>query len=122
MVAIDARARAAVRNLVTYQPGTPIEEVKRTLKLSSVIKLASNENALGPSPKALAALTKAVGNLHRYPEASCPLLRARVAKKLSVEPASLIFGNGSDELIVLAPRALLVSREGGVVCCAWLFF
>lgn len=115
MTVMDSRARASVRGLKRYQPGTPIEEVKRTLKLSSVIKLASNENALGPSPKALAALAKATKTLHRYPEATCPLLRAAVAKKLRVDPASLIFGNGSDELIVLALRAFVDPGEEVVV-------
>src|SRR3989338_3134954 len=107
MPTIDVRARAAVRGLGTYQPGTPIEEVKRTLKLSSVIKLASNENALGPSPKAIAALKKVTGSLHRYPESACPDLRAKLAKRLKVSPESLVFGNGSDELIVLALRAFV---------------
>ena len=99
----------------TYQPGTPIEEVKRTLKLSSIIKLASNENALGPSPRAVAALRRALGGLHRYPESTCPDLRARVAKHLRVDPASLIFGNGSDEIIVLALRAFVDPGDEVVV-------
>jgi len=115
MSSIDPRARAAVRGLTTYTPGTPIEEVRRRLKLSSVIKLASNENALGPSPKAVAALRTALGALHRYPESTCPLLRARVARHLRVNPASLIFGNGSDELIVLALRAFVDPGDEVVV-------
>ncbi|MBI4004449.1 MAG: histidinol-phosphate transaminase [Candidatus Omnitrophica bacterium] len=112
---IDTRARAAVRDLTSYRPGKPIEEVKRELKLASVIKLASNENALGPSPKAVAALKQAVGSLHRYPESTCPILRAKVAKKLRVDPASLIFGNGSDEIIVLALRAFVDPGDEVVV-------
>ncbi len=120
---IDARARAAVRNLPTYKPGTPIEEAKRQLKLSSsgersrtmggersrttIIKLASNENALGPSPKALVALRAATLNLHRYPDATCGLLREKLAKAFNVEASSIIVGNGSDELIVLALRAFV---------------
>jgi histidinol-phosphate aminotransferase len=107
MTAVDSRARASVKNLVSYKPGTPIEEVKRERKLSSVIKLASNENALGPSPKALAALKKAAGNLHRYPDSTCRELRAALAKSLKVAPEALIFGNGSDEIIVLALRAFV---------------
>ena len=115
MTMIDTRARAAVRGLKSYQPGKPIEEVKRELKLSSVIKLASNENALGPSPKALAALKQATATLHRYPESTCPVLRAKVAKKLRVDPSSLIFGNGSDEIIVLALRAFVDPGDEVVV-------
>ncbi|MBI3321108.1 MAG: histidinol-phosphate transaminase [Candidatus Omnitrophica bacterium] len=114
-VAVDQRARAAVRGLKTYRPGTPIEEVKRTLKLASVIKLASNENALGPSPKALASLPKALASLHRYPDSTCHDLRVRLAKRLRVDPASLIFGNGSDELIVLTLRAFVNPGDKVVV-------
>ncbi len=113
--AVDARARAVVRTLGTYRPGTPIEEVKRTLKLSSVIKLASNENALGPSPKALAALRAATGSLHRYPDAQCTRLRAALAKKLRVDPNTVLASNGSDELIVLALRAFVDPGDEVVV-------
>ncbi len=112
---IDPRARAVVHHLATYQPGKPIETVKRQLKLASVIKLASNENALGPSPKAIAALRKTTGQLHRYPDASCTDLRARLAKKLRVRPESIIIGNGSDELIVLALRAFVDPGDAVVV-------
>src|SRR3989338_3172962 len=115
MTMIDARARAAVRGLSAYRPGTSIEEVKRALKLSSVIKLASNENALGPSPKAIAALRAVTSTLHRYPDSTCRALRERVAKPLRVNPPSLIFGNGSDELIVLALRAFVDPGDEVVV-------
>lgn len=115
MVTIDSRARAAVRGLPAYRPGTPIDEVKRTFKLASVIKLASNENALGPSPKAVAALRGAVPSLHRYPDATCRTLREKLARTLRVDPAMLIFGNGSDELIVLALRAFVDPGDGVVV-------
>ncbi len=104
---IDPRARAVVRALEGYRPGTPIEDVQRRFKLRSVIKLASNENALGPSPKALAALRGASASLHRYPDATCRLLRERLAKHLAVTPESVAVGNGSDELLVLALRAFV---------------
>ena len=115
MVTVDSRARAVVRDLKGYTPGTPIEDVKRQLKLSSVIKLASNENALGPSPKAVAALRRAADSLHRYPDATCRDLRAALAKKLHVDPAALLVGNGSDELIVLALRAFVDPGDEVVV-------
>lgn len=104
-----------MKSLTTYQPGKPIEDVKRQFKLTSVIKLASNENALGPSPKAVAALRRATSGVHRYPDATCRELRGRLAKKLRVDPASLIFGNGSDELIVLALRAFVDPGDEVVV-------
>ncbi len=115
MTLMDTRARTAVRDLPVYKPGTPIEDVKRQLKLASVIKLASNENALGPSPKAVAALRQATGLLHRYPDATCRDLRAKLAKAKRVSPESLIFGNGSDELIVLALRAFVDPGDSVVV-------
>ena len=115
MTTIDTRARAAVRELNAYMPGTLIEDVKRQLKLSSVIKLASNENALGPSPKALAALARAAASLHRYPDAACRDLRGKLAKKLRVDPDWIAVGNGSDELIVLALRAFVDPGDEVVV-------
>ena len=115
MTAVDSRARETVRKLPTYTPGTPIEEVQRKYKLASVIKLASNENALGPSPKAVAALRRAVGSLHRYPDATCGALRQRLATQWRVDPASIIVGNGSDELIVLALRAFVDPGDHVVV-------
>ncbi|HAM42048.1 MAG TPA: histidinol-phosphate transaminase [Candidatus Omnitrophica bacterium] len=115
MVTIDSRARTVVRDLPRYKPGTPIEEVQRQLKRSSVIKLASNENALGPSPKALRALRKATARLNRYPDATCRDLRVRLAKHLKVAPEQLLIGNGSDELIVLALRAFVDPGDHVVV-------
>ncbi len=115
MTVLDSRARSALRGLENYQPGKPIEEVKRQRKLSSVIKLASNENALGPSPKAMAAVRQALASVHRYPDAQVTLLRDRLSKKLRVDPASLVVGNGSDELIVLALRAFVDPGEEVVV-------
>ena len=112
---IDSRARAVLRGLETYKPGGSIEAVKRQLKRSAVIKLASNENALGPSPKAVAALKQAAGALNRYPDAACAELRAKLAKKLRVPIESLIVGNGSDELIVLALRAFVDPGDEVVV-------
>ncbi len=107
MTPIDSRARRAVQTLGGYRPGTPVEEVKRRLGLRSVIKLASNENALGPSPKALAAMRRAAGSVHRYPDATCCLLRQALARHLRVRPDSILVGNGSDELLVLALRAFI---------------
>ncbi|HET9063945.1 MAG TPA: histidinol-phosphate transaminase [Candidatus Binatia bacterium] len=88
-----------------YKPGRPIEEVERELGLSDTIKLASNENPLGASPAAIAAVRKAVERIHFYPEGGAPELAAKLAAKLGVDPASLVFGNGSNELIELSARA-----------------
>ncbi len=115
MTTIDTRARSVLRSLEPYKPGGSITAVKRQLKRSSVIKLASNENALGPSPKAVAALKRVIGSLHRYPDAACAALRARLSKKLDVAPESIMVGNGSDELIVLALRAFVDPDDHVVV-------
>jgi len=108
--------RKAILNIKPYQPGKPIEEVKREIGLQDVIKMASNENPLGPSPKAMASIRKYLGNINRYPEGGCFYLRQAVAKRLKIKPEQLIFGNGSDELIGLTLRAFV--NEGDEVVVA----
>ncbi len=115
MTGLDSRARAAVRGLAAYKPGKPIEDVKRQYKLASVIKLASNENALGPSPKAILAMRKIATHLNRYPDGACRELKARLGKHVHQQPGSLIVGNGSDELITLALRAFIDPGDEVVV-------
>jgi histidinol-phosphate aminotransferase len=88
-----------------YKPGRPIEEVQRELGIRQVIKLASNENPLGPSPKALAATRRALASGHRYPEGSAPELRASLAKVWKLDPGQFVFGNGSNEILILAAQA-----------------
>lgn len=98
-----------------YEPGRPIEEVQRELGLTHVVKLASNENALGPSPRALAALRQTLTGIHRYPDAQGTALKARLAAHLGVTPGHLVLGNGSDELFTLALRAYVESGDEIVV-------
>ncbi len=88
-----------------YVPGKPVEEVERELGLSDVIKLASNENALGPSPLAVQALKGFLERLHFYPDGNCFYLKRALAAKLAVESEQLIVGNGSDELLILLAAA-----------------
>ena len=88
-----------VQNLDVYQPGKPIEELERELGISGAIKVASNENPLGPSPKALAALPGALTSLHLYPDAGGFALRRVLAKKYSLEVGQLALGNGSNDLL-----------------------
>jgi histidinol-phosphate aminotransferase len=116
-----------ITGLGTYEPGRPIEEVARELGFASaeeVIKLASNENALGPSPKARAAMRRAVGAMHRYPDGGAFYLKRALAAKLGVTTDQLLIGSGSNELlelighvfldrgaeIVMADRAFVVYR------------
>ena len=96
-----------IASLIPYPPGKPLEELEREYGISGSIKMASNENALGPSPKAVAALTKALAGLHRYPDGSCYYLAQALAAKLGVAPAELVFGNGSNEIIELLIKAFL---------------
>ena len=107
----------ALRNLPVYQPGRPIEEVARSLDLpaDSIIKLASNENPLGPSPAALAAMEAVLKNLHLYPDGNAFHLKQKLAQKLGVEPRNLVLGNGSNEIIELVGHALMRSGIDVVV-------
>ena len=105
-----------IRSLIPYEPGKPIEEVEREYAISNSIKLASNENPLGPSPKALAAIRAKLDQLHLYPDGDCFYLKNGVAQKLGVGPEQLIFGNGSNEIIELAARTFL--RPGDEVVMA----
>lgn len=91
-----------IASLKPYQPGKPIEEVKRELGIEGeIVKLASNENPLGPSPAATAALARQLGAMHMYPDGACHELRSALCRRHAVEPDQLIFGNGSDEIIHL---------------------
>lgn len=98
-----------LKTLPTYQPGRPIEEVARELNLpaDSIIKVASNENPFGPSPLAVAALQQAVAGANLYPDGNAFYLKQKLAAKLGVEPANLVLGNGSNEIIEFVGHALL---------------
>jgi histidinol-phosphate aminotransferase len=98
-----------LENFPVYQPGRPIEEVAREIGLPSedITKLASNENPLGPSPAALAAMRKALETIHLYPDGNAFYLRQRLSAKLDVHPGNLILGNGSNEIIEFVGHALL---------------
>src|SRR5436853_5598377 len=91
----------ALKSVPVYQPGRPIEEVARELGLpaDTIIKLASNENPLGPSRLALAALRKALARVNLYPDGSAFYLKRKLADTLGLAPANLVLGNGSNEII-----------------------
>lgn len=106
--------RKNILKIEPYIPGKPIEEVKREFRLKKVVKLASNENTLGPSEKAIAAIKGALGQINRYPDGNCFYLKKKLARKLRLAPQNLVFGCGSDEIIVLAIRAF-VNRGDEVI-------
>jgi histidinol-phosphate aminotransferase len=110
-------ANPQLRDLVAYEPGKPIEDVARELGLkpSDIIKLASNENPLGPSPKAVAAMHAAVEKSHIYPDGGGYYLREAIARKFAVERANVILGNGSSEIIEFAGHAFLQPGDEIVV-------
>jgi len=91
--------REVVKDLKLYVPGKPIEEVKRELGLEEIIKLASNENPFGPSPKAVEAMVKAANEVHIYPDGNAFYLKEALAKSLGVDTEQLFLANGSDEVI-----------------------
>jgi histidinol-phosphate aminotransferase len=108
---VKLKVASHISSLVPYPPGKPIEELEREYGISGSIKLASNENAWGPSPKATGAIKAALQNLHRYPDGSCYYLAQRLAEKLGVKPEELVFGNGSNEIIGLLITAFLQPGE-----------
>lgn len=92
-----------ISDLRVYEPGKPIEEVARELgfdDMASIIKVASNENELGPSPMAIEAMQETLSEMHRYPDGGAFYLKRKLADKLGIEPGQLLFGCGSNELIV----------------------
>ena len=102
--------------LVPYKPGKPIEELERELGISGAIKLASNENPLGPSPRALEAMHAALSNLHRYPDGAGFTLRQALAARFKVGFGQTCIGNGSDEIIEFLARAYI--RPGQMALAA----
>src|SRR5690625_4253130 len=102
-----ALANEGVQALKPYEPGKPIEELERELGITDIIKLASNESPLGPSPKALRAAQEALLDLHRYPDGSGHRLKTALAKKLGVNSEQITLGNGSNDVLDLVARCCL---------------
>jgi histidinol-phosphate aminotransferase len=99
--------RKGILELRPYIPGKPIEEVKRELGLNEVVKLASNETSIGPSPLAIEAVKNEIENINLYPESSSRLLREKLAHKLKVDKEMIIVGNGEDDIIDLIGMAFI---------------
>ena len=100
-----------IKSISPYVPGKPLEELERELGITGSIKLASNENPLGPSPKAIAAIKKSLDGLNRYPDGSGFYLTQELAKSVDVDLSWIILGNGSNELIELAVRTFVQSGD-----------
>lgn len=108
-------AKTQIVDLPVYQPGKPIDEVKRELGLDKIVKLASNENPFGSSPKVKEAIVSLLDQLAIYPDGASMELREVLADFWGVNGNQLIFGNGSDELVMLTSRAYLQSGTNTVM-------
>jgi len=104
-----------ITSIKPYVPGKPVEELERELGISESVKLASNENPLGPSPLAIKALRSGLKELNRYPDGSCYYLRNVLSEKLKVSTDQLIFGNGSNEIIELAVRTCISPGDEAIM-------
>lgn len=109
MSTIQTRAHPWLGGLVAYDPGKPIEETARELGLdpASIVKLASNENPLGPSPKAVAAMKEAAEGVHIYPDGGGYRLRSAIAEAFGLARENVVLGNGSNEIIELVGHGFL---------------
>lgn len=100
-----------IEKLIPYVPGKPVEELEREMGIKNAVKLASNENPLGPSPKGIAMMKKYIKNLHRYPEGGCYYLAEKISSKLNVSINNIVFGNGSNEILELVGRTFFVPGD-----------
>jgi histidinol-phosphate aminotransferase len=119
-MSIAERVNPHIRDLRPYEPGKPIEELERELGIQGSVKLASNENPIGPSPKAVAALHGAVERVNRYPDGHGFALRRALATRLDVPEEGLVLGNGSSEVLELVAKTFL--GVGDEVVFAWPSF
>src|SRR5438105_7286122 len=116
------RANRQLHDLAVYEPGKPIEETARELGVdpNEIIKLASNENSLGPSPKAVATMRAAIESAQLYPDGSGGYLREAIAERLGLGSENVILGNGSNEVIEFIAHAFL-NRGDEVVTSEYAF-
>ncbi len=104
-----------IKAIQPYVPGKPIEELERELGISDSIKLASNENPLGPSPEAIKAIRDSFSDLNRYPDGAGYYLKNALSERLFISPDELILGNGSNELLDIAARTYLQAGDEAVM-------
>ncbi|MDR1063410.1 MAG: histidinol-phosphate transaminase [Azoarcus sp.] len=115
-MSVASRAPAHIRSLSPYRPGKPVSELSRETGIpeTGIVKLASNENPLGMSPKARAAAIAALDDGARYPDGNAFALKAALAKKYGVEAAQLVIGNGSNDVLEIATQAFLAPGDAAV--------
>jgi histidinol-phosphate aminotransferase len=108
-------ARKGIAEVKPYVPGKPVQEVKREFGLADVVKLASNENPMGPSPMAVEAIRAALHEIHWYPDGECFELKKALSDSLNFSPDHLVFGNGAEEIITLIAKAFVNEGDPCVV-------
>ena len=108
-------ARKGILKITSYVPGKSMEEVQKEFGAKRWIKLASNENLLGPSPKAVAAIRKELPNIYLYPEGPCTILRRALAKKFAIPERRVVISNGADNLILMIANAFVNEGEEAVM-------
>lgn len=113
---IEKLARKGILKIASYVPGKSIEEVEKEFGAKKWVKLASNENLLGPSPKAIAAIRKELSKIYLYPEGPCTVLRKALAKKFAISEKMVVISNGADNLILMIANAFV--DEGDEVVMA----
>ena len=115
MHSLSDRARPVLGEITPYEPGKPISEVQREYGLSDVIKLASNENPLGPSPKALEAVRNSLNDLNLYPDGGGFYLKQELSERFGITPDMIVLGNGSAELVELVTEAFVGEGDEAVI-------
>lgn len=113
MIKMEHMVSEGIRGIVPYKPGKPMDELERELGIKGSIKIASNENPIGPSPKAMEAIKNTLASLNRYPDGNATVLKDKLSKHLGVKPSNLVIGNGSNEILELVLRTYL--KPGGTV-------
>lgn len=103
-----------VSDLIPYVPGKPVEELERELGITGSIKIASNENPLGPSAMAVEAALRNINEVNRYPDGDCFYLKKKLAEKLDINEGNLIIGNGSNEVIEMIARTYLSENDEAI--------
>jgi len=103
-----------VSDLIPYVPGKPVEELERELGITGSIKIASNENPLGPSKLAIDAVVKSLEGINRYPDGDCFYLKKKLAENLGIKESNLVIGNGSNEVIEIITRTYLSENDEAI--------
>jgi histidinol-phosphate aminotransferase len=114
-VKIEKLARKGILKIASYVPGKSIEEVQKEFGRKKWVKLASNENLLGPSPKAIAAIRKELPNIYLYPEGPCTILRKALAEKFALPERRVVISNGADNLILLIASAFVNEGDEAIM-------